>query len=76
MNKAKGRQHTRKAVRRAALRLKRAQKLNAKKIDRDRRIKAAKARPKKERPSDLRRRAKRYTKRLIAADAVAENIEG
>ena len=62
MNKAKGRQHTRKQARRAALRLKRAQKVNAKKVDRARRIAAARAKRgglSKESPSDARRRARR-----------------
>jgi len=70
MNKAKSRQHSRKAARRAALRLKRKQKVNAKKIDRQRRITSARIKRgglPKETPSDKRRRSRRAAARLAAA---------
>lgn len=65
MNRAKGRQHTRKAGKRAALRLNRAQKVNAKKVDRAARIKVGskfRHSSKGDTPSDDRRRARRIAK--------------
>ena len=58
-NKAKGRQHSRHAGKRAAAKLRRNQRANARKVDRMKRIERAKGKPKKEHPSDLRRRERR-----------------